>query len=236
MASQNSLAGAVRETSTEGLALMLASLEKLTSAKALDGQPAHAHLDRIREDISGELARRQLADEGISTSPFSTHVIGQMLAHWLARYKETKTGYYSYYSKSENKTRFVLSSRAKFAAELRMSGVGAASRSPILDEALNRVHGQLILKTKHEKKPFPLQEIDPDLFELAERLQRVIIFAQMTGTEAVFEWDVHYHRYIRYSFDRDYSAIEAPVSGAKATLAKAVAAFEKAAKLAPPEK
>lgn len=235
MASTNSLPGAVRETSTEALTAIFVSLDKLVSNKKLAGEPTLPHLNAIHKDIAGELKRREVSEAGIVTSPFSTHVIGQMLAYWMARQKEIKVGNsYYYYSKPENRSRLSIAKRAKFSTELRVKGNGAASRSDHLDQALTRLNQHLEERLKIEEITFPLQDVDETIYQLAQRIQRVIVFAEATGTDAAFEWEVQYYRRISFVFDREYGSVSDEGSSPSlllAMLTKAVAQFEEKAKL-----
>lgn len=228
MASVKSLGGAIRETSTEALEELLASLQSLAGGEKLQGEPTQPYLQRISDQVVSELARRNLAKEGLATSPYVTHVIGQLLGYMVTRYPRLETSHWLSYAE---RSRLDISYRARFTCEMIVNGYGGKTRSAHLDEALQRLHKQLAEQTAHLKKTrFPSEKIDPEVFELAERLQQIFCLAEATGTPATFVWSAYY-RVLHYSFDQGSGYARVKVKDPKSGLAEAIAVMEKQAKL-----
>lgn len=211
---------------------MHSTLSQLTDKKLMAGQPAQVHIGRLCDDIFGELQRRQFSEDAaaIVVSPLVTHLAGEMLAYWLHRYKGLKTGYSSYHSSNKSHLLFAVKN-GRFVVELKIYDVGALKRSESFDEAIERLHKELVAEKSWKTKPYPSGTVSQDLFEIAERIQLVLVFAQMTGTNASFEWSCSYGRLLHIHFDREWDYEDAPVSKAKESLLAAVTGFEKMAKL-----
>jgi hypothetical protein len=228
MADTSTLPGAVRAASTASLKVTLTSLESLLKKKEMVDSPILSHYESQKNEIASEINRREVADSDIATSPFSTHVIAQLFAYFISRNGEVKQGYGHYNTKS----RLVLSSKKKFSTELVINDIGAVTRAKHLDEALTRLHARLVEKTAALKKTFPSAEVSSTHTDLAERVQKVLLFADITGTDAFFEWEARYQHF-RFGFDREYAWQSVKGKDLVSQLTTAIVKFESMAIVSP---
>ncbi len=214
-----------------------ASLTHLAGALASSDTPAplvellFPHYEAYKEEIEGELARREVANNiDISLSSFATKLMADFLYIGLARIKGCPQ-----YPGHNNRARigFIANDKNSFAADAYIGGKGGATRGAHYDDVLLRLHSALAQKmSKNKKNKFPVSiPVDDNVTTQAERIQRVILFANLTGGSASFQFHLNDRAY-RGKFNGTGFAISSGIKDAKKNLEVAVVMFEKLAGLA----
>jgi hypothetical protein len=194
-----------------------ALISEIVSAPALIASNISSLYEAKLEAINTEKDRREAAsDIDHLLSSYASQVISQLLAYALNR-SPSSHGY--------SRLNLAANDKGGFYAGLTVSNKGGAKRGFHLDDVLMRLQIMLAEKTAKNKISFPLFTSDPELLLYADRIQRVIIFAHMTGTTASFGWSIS-ERMFNGNFQSHGFSLKSGVKQAKDNLPSALIQLE----------